>query len=201
MPTQHPKPRRAAIYARVSTLEKGQVPENQVDVLRDYCRHRGFKVVGQFVDHASGRDDKRTEYQNLLTAARRRQLDVVLVWRYDRFARSTRMLLNALEEFKALGVDFISHQENVDTTTPQGELFFTMVSGFAQFESSIISARVKLGMARARKQHKHLGRARVPLATQRKIRRLRRAGLSLSQVSAETGVSRSTVSNYEKEIL
>ena len=94
--------------------------------------------------------------------------------------------------------DFISHQENIDTTTPQGKLFFDLVSGFAEFESSIISARVKLGMERARKQHTHLGRARVPLATQRKIRRLRREGLSLNQVSAETGVSRSTVSNYQK---
>ena len=192
------KSKRAGIYARVSTLEKGQVPENQVEVLREYCRHRGFKVVGQFVDHASGRDDQRREYQKLLTAARRRELDVVLVWRYDRFARSSRMLLNALEEFKSLGVDFISHQENIDTTTPQGELFFTMVSGFAQFESSIISARVKLGMARARKQNKHLGRTRVPLATQRKIRELRREGLSLNQVAVKTGVSRSTVSNYQK---
>ena len=197
MPAKHQKPR-VAIYARVSTLDKGQDPQNQLAVLRDYCRHRGFKVVGEFVDQASGRSENRSEYQKLLTTARRRQVDVVLVWRYDRFARSLSTLVNALAEFQAQGVDFISHQEQVDTTTPQGKLFFQMVSGFAEFESSIISERVKLGMARARKQNKRISRPPLPLATQREIRKLRMAGLSLRKVADKTGVSRTTVSNYEK---
>ena len=197
MPAKPRKPR-VAIYARVSTLDKGQDPENQLAVLRDYCRHRGFKVVGEFVDQASGRNENRPEYQRLLTTARRRQVDVVLVWRYDRFARSLSTLVNALSEFQAQGVDFISHQEQVDTTTPQGKLFFALVSGFAEFESSIISERVKLGMARARKQNKRISRPPLPLATQREIRKLRRAGLSLRKVADKTGVSRTTVSNYEK---
>ena len=147
---------------------------------------------------ASRRRENRSEYQKLLTTARRRQVDVVLVWRYDRFARSLSTLANALAEFQAQGVDFISHQEQVDTTTPQGKLFFQMVSGFAEFESSIISERVKLGMARARKQNKRISRPPLPLATQREIRKLRRAGLSLRKVADKTGVSRTTVSNYEK---
>ena len=200
MSSKNHKSRRAAIYARVSTEDKGQVPENQVTVLREYCHHRGFKVVDEFVDKSSGRTDQRPEFQRMLMAARRRHIDVVLVWRYDRFARSTKTLLNALEEFKVLGVDFISHQGNIDTTTPHGELFFTIASGFAQFESSLISERVKLGMARARKQNKHLGRARLPLATQRKIRKLRAGGLSLRKVAAKTGVTHVTVRNYEKSL-
>ena len=156
MPAKHQKPR-VAIYARVSTLDKGQDPQNQLAVLRDYCRHRGFKVVGEFVDQASGRSENRSEYQKLLTTARRRQVDVVLVWRYDRFARSLSTLVNALAEFQAQGVDFISHQEQVDTTTPQGKLFFQMVSGFAEFESSIISERVTINSGRLKNAQLRFG--------------------------------------------
>jgi DNA invertase Pin-like site-specific DNA recombinase len=98
--------------------------------------------VGEFVDHASGTTESRSNYQRLFEAARKRELDVVLVWRYDRFARSTRALVNALGEFRARGVAFISYQENVDTTTPQGELVFGMMANLAQFESALIGERV-----------------------------------------------------------
>jgi len=93
---------------------------------------------------------------------RRRLVDIVLVWRYDRFARSTQALINALNEFRTLGVDFISYQENIDTTTPQGELIFGIFASLAQFESALISERVKAGMARARAQGKPLGRPHIP---------------------------------------
>src|SRR5207244_4932652 len=109
------KPLRAGLYARVSTEDRGQDPETQLRPLREYAERRGFAVVGEFVDHASGTTESRPRYQRLLEAARKRELDVVLVWRYDRFARSTRALVNALGEFKARGVAFISYQENVDT--------------------------------------------------------------------------------------
>src|SRR5512143_3824370 len=119
--------RRAGLYARVSTDDRGQDPETQLRQLRAYADHRGFTVAAEFIDHASGTRDDRPSYKRLLEAVRKRQIDVVLVWRYDRFARSTQALVNALTEFQALGVDFISYQENIDTTTPQGKMVFTIM--------------------------------------------------------------------------
>jgi DNA invertase Pin-like site-specific DNA recombinase len=115
----------------VSTDDKGQDPETQLRQLREYAARRGFAVAEEFVDVASGTRSDRPSYKRLLEAVRKRQVDVVLVWRYDRFARSTQALVNALMEFRALGVDFISFQENVDTTTPQGELVFGMMANLA----------------------------------------------------------------------
>lgn len=102
----------------------------------------------------------------MLEAARKRQLDVVLVWRYDRFARSTQALVQAVKEFQGLGVDFISYQENIDTTTPQGEMIFTVMASLAQFESALISERVEAGMARSKAQGKRISRAPIPKGIQ-----------------------------------
>ncbi len=189
---------RVGIYARVSTLDRGQDPENQLVVLREHAERRGFEVVGEFVDHASGTSEERSQYRKLLESARRRELDAVLVWRYDRFARSLSALVNALGEFNSLGVDFLSYQEQIDTTSPQGRLFFGIVSSMAEFESSLISERVRLGMERARKQGKRISRPPIPEAKQREIIRLHQAGRSLRQIEAEVGVSRATVAKYVK---
>src|SRR4029450_3329250 len=96
--------KRVAIYARVSTVDKGQDPETQLLRLREYAAQRAFVVVGEYVDYASGPREDRPQYQALFSAARRRQLDVVLVWRYDRFARSTPALVNALQAFHRLEI-------------------------------------------------------------------------------------------------
>lgn len=190
------KNKRVGIYARVSTLERGQDPENQLEVLREYADRRGFEVAHEFVDRASGANDKRPAYQELRAAARHREIDVVLVWRYDRFARSLTALVNALEEFRALGVDFVSRQEQIDTTSPQGKLFFGIVSSMAEFESSLISERVKLGMDRARRQGKRISRPPIPSKTQQEIRRLRGRGMSFRRVAKEVGVDPKTVRKY-----
>jgi DNA invertase Pin-like site-specific DNA recombinase len=129
--------KRGAIYARVSTVDKGQDPETQLMTLRQYAERREFQVVGEYIDYASGTREDRPQYQALWEAARKRQLDVVLVWRYDRFARSTQAWVQALKEFQSLRVDFISYQENIDTTTPQGEMIFTVMASLAQFESTL----------------------------------------------------------------
>ena len=108
---------RAALYARVSTGEDRQDSETQLRRLREFADQREFEVTREYVDTGSGRDNDRPEYQKLVRDVRRRAVDVVLVWRYDRFARSTQALIGAVKAFQALGVDFISHQERIDTTT------------------------------------------------------------------------------------
>ena len=125
---------------------------------------------------------------------------MVLVWRYDRFARSTQALVQALNEFHRLGVDFISYQENIDTTTPQGEMISTVLASLAQFESALMSDRVKAGMARARAQGKRISRAPIPLGVQRRIADLYRQAVSIHQISKELGIGYGTAWNYVQRI-
>lgn len=137
---------RVAIYARVSTGE--QSPELQLRELRDYASRRGFVVHREYVDQASGdvrRRQRAPEFDALMADARRRRFDCVLVWKYDRFARSLGALIAALQEFRDLGVDFISHTQAIDTTTPMGRLFFHVIGSFAEFEREVIVERVRPG--------------------------------------------------------
>jgi len=107
-----------ALYARVSTLDKGQDPQMQLRELREYCQRRGWTVAGEYVDvGVSGSKDSRPELNRLMTDAHRRNFDAVLVWRFDRFARSVSHLLRALETFKSQGIEFISYSEQMDTST------------------------------------------------------------------------------------
>jgi DNA invertase Pin-like site-specific DNA recombinase len=116
--------KRAAIYARVST-HNGQNPDMQLEEIRQYCANRGWKIAEEYVDTGiSGAKEHRPALDRLLGACRRRLVDAVVVYRYDRFARSLRQLVNALEDFRALGIDFISLHEGVDTSTPNGRLIF-----------------------------------------------------------------------------
>ncbi len=192
--------KRVVLYARVSTLDKGQDPETQLLALREYAERRGFRLVGEYVDHASGGRDDRPQYRALLDAARKRQLDVVLVWRYDRFARSTQALVNAMKEFQHLGVDFISYQENIDTTTPQGEMVFTVMASLAQFESALMSERVKAGMARAKAQGKRIARQPIPAGVRRRITQLYTSGTSINQISQRLGIGYGTAWNYVQRL-
>ncbi|MCR9289145.1 MAG: recombinase family protein [Bacteroidetes bacterium] len=184
-----PAKKRVAIYARVSTLEKGQDPETQLLQLREFAQRRGFEVTGEYVDYASGKTEYREQYKTMLDLVRKRQIEVVLVWRYDRFARSTQALVNALNEFKSLGVDFISYQENVDTTTPQGELIFSIMASLAQFESALISERVKAGMARAKAQGKRISRPRLNGNLRDKIKELYDKKTSIKKITKQLGIS------------
>lgn len=192
--------KRVAIYARVSTLEKGQDPETQLRQLRDYVERRNFELAGEFVDYASGKTENREQYKTMLDLVRKRQIDVVLVWRYDRFARSTQALVNALNEFRSLGVDFISYQENIDTTTPQGELIFSIMASLAQFESALISQRVKAGMARAKSQGKRVSRPPLSNAKQKRIQDLYKDKVSIKQISKQLGISYGSAWNYVQQI-
>jgi DNA invertase Pin-like site-specific DNA recombinase len=185
----------------VSTGEDRQTSETQLQRLREYTDRRGFEATGEYVDIGGGRDEERPEYQRLLQDARQRAFDVVLVWRYDRFARSTQALIGALKEFQALGVDFISHQEQIDTTTPQDEMVFGFMASLAQFESALISERVKAGMQRAKEEGKHVGRPPIPEDTQAKVRQLHvEEDVSINQISERLDIAYGTAWNYVQEV-
>src|SRR5438552_1729075 len=151
--------KRAALYMRVSTKGHGQTTETQAVALREYAAHRGFEIVEEYRDEGiSGSKDSRPALDRLMKEARARHFDVVIVARFDRFARSVSHLLRALEEFGHLGVDFISVSEAIDTSTPMGKMIFTVLGAVAELERNLIRERVVMGLDRARKQRKQLGR-------------------------------------------
>jgi DNA invertase Pin-like site-specific DNA recombinase len=184
--------KRAAIYARVST-HNGQNPEMQLSEVRAYCEKRGWEVAGEFVDAGvSGAKERRPALDRLLVLCRKRQIDAVVVYRYDRFARSLRQLVNALEEFRALGIDFVSLHEGVDTSTPNGRLVFGIFASIAEFERELIRDRVRSGLAAARAKGKRLGRPRVTVNVA-EIVRLRAEGESWSAIGKKLGLGEGTV--------
>jgi DNA invertase Pin-like site-specific DNA recombinase len=163
-PSSGPDGTRAALYLRVSTAD--QKPDLQYDGLRAYATRAGLEVVRDYCDVAvSGRREGRPQLNALMAAAKNHEIDCVLVWKFDRFARSTRHLLTALEEFNHLGVRFVSVQDQVDTDSPMGRAMFTIIGAMAELESSLISERVTAGMKAAEARGKHLGRP----ATQKRI--------------------------------
>ena len=154
----HP-PVKAALYARVSTANNGQDPEVQLLELREYCQRRGWTVTGEYIDVGiSGAKERRPELDRLLADAHNRRFDAVVVWRFDRFARSVSHLLRALENFRALGIEFVSLSEQVDTSTPTGKMVFTVLGAVAELERSLIVERVRAGMRHARAKGKLVGR-------------------------------------------
>jgi DNA invertase Pin-like site-specific DNA recombinase len=182
---------RVAIYARVST--KDQSCEMQLRDLRAYCASRGFLQVSEYVDIGeSGATDSRPELNRLMDHARKRQIDAVLVWRFDRFARSTKHLLLALEEFRSKGIQFVSYQENMDTGSPLGQALFTIVAAVAQLERDLIRERVCAGIRNARAAGKSLGRPRR-IVDSDVIARMRSEGASVRQISRDLGVGYGTV--------
>ena len=182
---------RIGIYARVST--KDQSCEMQLRDLRTYCAARGLDLVREYIDVGqSGAKDSRPELNKLMDDARKRQFDAIVVWRFDRFARSTKHLLMALEEFRSLGIQFISYQENIDTSSPLGQALFTIVSAVAQLERDLIRERVSAGIRNARANGKKLGRPKRAVEEER-ILELKAQGLSLRQIAAKLGVGYGTV--------
>ncbi len=187
--------RRAAIYARVSTLN-GQTPENQLVQLRGVAEKAGWVVVGEFVDHgisgAKGRDE-RPAFDRLCKAATRREIDVVMAWSVDRLGRSLQDLVAFLGDLQASDVDLYLHQQGVDTTTPGGKALFQMMGVFAEFERAMMRDRIKAGLARARAQGKRLGRPPVPPEVEQAIRDARAEGKGMLKIGRELGVGTATV--------
>jgi DNA invertase Pin-like site-specific DNA recombinase len=184
---------KAAIYARVSTANNGQDPRVQTRELQEYCQRRGWTVTGEYVDVGiSGTKEKRPELDRLLADAHRRRFDAVVVWRFDRFARSVSHLLRALENFQAQRIEFVSLSEQIDTSTPAGKMVFTCLGAVAELERSLIVERVKAGLRNARAKGKTLGRPKK-VVDARKIALLRSQGLGWKKISRELGIGVSTV--------
>jgi DNA invertase Pin-like site-specific DNA recombinase len=182
---------RVGIYARVST--KDQSCELQLRDLRAYCAARQLDLVREYVDVGqSGTKDSRPHLNELMGDARKRKVDAIICWRFDRFARSTKHLLLALEEFRALGVQFISYQENIDTGTPLGQAIFTIISAVAQLERDLICERVSAGIRNARANGKRLGRPRQFVSLDR-ITEMQASGKSLRQIAVALKVGYGTV--------
>ena len=180
---------RLAIYARVSTVNHGQDVNVQLRELRQFAEARGWQIAGEYVDAGvSGSKDSRPELNRLMADAHQRRFEVVCVWRFDRFARSVSHLLRALETFKALGIDFVSFSEQMDTSTPAGKMVFTVLGAVAELERSLIVERVRAGLRNARAKGKRLGRPRT-IVDAAEIARLRALGLSWARIAQELSVS------------
>lgn len=216
---------RVALYARVSTnrhkcracrkffqmngvescpecgstdIERGQNVETQLIPLRDYARSRGFDVAAEYVDIGiSGSKNSRPELNRMMTDARRRKIDSVIVWKFDRFGRSLRDLVTSLEEFRALGIQFISLTETIDTSTPIGQVMFALIAAMAQFERDLIRERVIVGMARARKEGKQIGR-RNKIIDREKVRTVYAETGSLRKTAEACGIGKDLVSSIIK---
>jgi DNA invertase Pin-like site-specific DNA recombinase len=180
---------KVALYTRVSTLD--QSVEMQTSDLKRYCDQRGLEVYKGYCDQGvSGTKDKRPALDELRADAKERKFDAVLVWRFDRFARSTKHLITALEEFRHLGIEFISYQENMDTSSPLGKAMFTIVSAIAELERNILLERVRAGLRRARENGAILGRPKKLNLNVEEIKKMRnKERLSFRQIGKKVGAS------------
>ena len=180
--------KRAAIYARVSTLE--QTSENQLVEVRRYVELRGWSITEYVDEGVSGTKDRRPALDQLVRDAKRRRFDVVVCWRLDRLGRNLKHLITLLEDFQALGIAFVSLAEGIDATTPAGRLQMHILGAIAEFERARIAERVKLGLARVRAQGTRLGRPVLDVSSDRLATVV---GLSVRQAAKQLGVSPSTI--------
>jgi len=184
---------RVALYARVSTDDQTVAP--QIDVLREYSRARGLEVVDEFIDHGvSGAKDRRPALDEMMAKAKRRSFDAVAVVRLDRLGRSLHHLLTLLGELETLGIDLISLDDGLDTSTPVGRFFFQIRGAFAEFERALMMERTAAGVAAARRRGSRFGRPSALSRSQReRATRLRGSGQSIRAIADILGVSKSVV--------
>jgi len=186
--------KQVALYARVST--DGQTTENQLQELRKVAKRNGWHIAQEFVDHgisgAKGRD-QRPAFDEMLKAVTRKEVEVVMSWSVDRLGRSLQHLIGFLDELHSKKVDLYLHQQGIDTGTPAGKMLFQLLGVFAEFERSMIRERINAGLARAKAQGKKLGRPRVSLTVENKIKKLRSTGKGIRKIASELRVGVSTV--------
>lgn len=183
--------KRVGLYARCSTTE--QSTDNQVSELRNFAQQRGWVIYREYVDKGvSGAKQRRPALDQLMADARKRNIDIVLVWKFDRYARSAQHLLNSLAEFRSLEIDFCSVQDSVDTTTPYGQAMFTMIAAMSQLERELIRSRVIHGVKKARERGVSLGRPAKPFDLAH-AKKLKSHGLTNAAIGKRLGISRETV--------
>jgi putative DNA-invertase from lambdoid prophage Rac len=182
---------RAGLYARVSTQDQQTLPM-QNRAMREYAARRGWAIAMQVKEVGSGAL-QRQQREKLIEAARRREIDVVLVWRLDRWGRSVTDLLATLQELEHLGVGFVSLTEALDLTTPAGRAMAALLAVFAAFEREILGERVRAGLAHARQSGKRLGRPLTAALHADQVRKLRRAGTSKSEIARRLNIGRTSV--------
>jgi putative DNA-invertase from lambdoid prophage Rac len=189
----HPaKPRfRVGLYARVSTNDQHSIPQ-QLRAMREYASRRGWPIVSQVKEIGSGASQRQLR-EKLMDAARRREIDIVLVWRLDRWGRSVTDLLATLQELEHLGVGFVSITEALDLTTPTGRAMAGLLAVFAAFEREILGERVRAGLARARQNGKRLGRPPSASLNAKRVQQLFRAGTSKAAIARQLSIARTSV--------
>lgn len=186
---------KAALYARVSTGE--QNTDTQLNALRSYCQNRGWTVVHEYIDEGvSGATAQRPQLDEMMRGAGTKAFGAVLVWKFDRLFRSVPHMLEALDRFRAMGIEFVSITEAIDTSTPMGKMVFTLLAAVAEFERDLIRERTKAGMDRARSEGKRIGRPPVNIDVQR-VAALWDGGkgMSLRRIGVELGCSAASVFN------
>ena len=182
--------KRVALYLRVSTVD--QHPETQVLDLRQLAAQRDFEIVGEYTDTISGVKAKRPGLDQLMADARRNKFDIILVWAFDRLARSVRHFLEVLDELNHLKIEFISFRENIDTGGPLGRAVVVIIGAVAELERNLIVERVRAGMRRARLDGQRIGRPRVEVDREAVLRD-RARGFSLAELAKTYGVSRASI--------
>jgi len=188
---KHPKMFRVGLYSRVSTFDQHTIPL-QIRALREYVARRGWTIAMQVKEVGSGAAQRELR-EKLLDAARRREIDVVLVWRLDRWGRSVADLFATLQELDHLGVGFVSLTEALDLTTPAGRAMAALLAVFAEFEREILRERVRAGLAHARQNGQRLGRPVTAGLQADKARKLHRAGVSKSEIARRLNIGRTSV--------
>lgn len=186
--------KRVVLYARVSTSD--QDLRMQMDEIRDYAASRKFQVVDEVTEQISSGVRNRPGYSRVIELAKKRKIDVVLVWKFDRFARSTRELIDSLELFRDLGVDFLSLQDNIDTTTAMGKAIFTIIAAISEFERATIRTRVKAGMEKAKRYGTRSGRpvGKQPLspALLKNVQALHEKGVPPVEIQRRLNISKTS---------
>ena len=190
--------KRAVLYTRVSSVD--QNPETQLCDLRPLAAARGYEIIGEYTDTISGSKAKRPGLDQLMADAGRGRFDVVLVWAFDRVARSVKHFLEILDDLNHLNVEFVSFRENIDTGGPLGRAMVIIVGAIAELERSLIVERVKAGMRRAKLEGRQIGRSRLDMNREQIIHD-RRTGMSLTQVAKKHGISRASVCRVMKAVL
>lgn len=182
--------KRVGIYIRISTNDQKTALQN--DELPEYCKYRKWQIVETYTDTVTGSKDRRPNLDRLMADAHRRKFDVVLIWKFDRFARNTRFLLEAVETFLALGIDFVSFTENLDTSTPMGKTVVTILGALAELERSNIRERVIAGQRAAKRRGVKFGRPMAEI-DRAAVNKLRAEGQSWRAIAAQLDVAKNTL--------